>query len=126
MTGDTLLLRQVNPNWVQQGRVSSQIFRPTSKDEDHLSVYDGDMITAEEAWVHFTETLGYKSSGVLAVSQDECRGQGLPVMPDPAPFPEHAYIDFTGLGRGDIEKKAELLRGLAVSRGWQYQTENVW
>jgi hypothetical protein len=34
----TLLHRQINPSWVQQGRVTSQAFRPTPKDESKLSV----------------------------------------------------------------------------------------
>ena len=47
MTGTTLLLRQIHPSFVQDGRVTSQAFRPTPKDESLLSVYDGDQITPE-------------------------------------------------------------------------------
>lgn len=49
MTEATLLLRQIHPTFIQYGRVTSQAFRPTPKDEDQLSVDNGDMITAEEA-----------------------------------------------------------------------------
>ena len=42
MTPDTLLFRQVNPGWIREGRVTSQAFKPTAKDEKKLSVYDGD------------------------------------------------------------------------------------
>lgn len=41
MTPESLLLRQVNPRWIREGRVTSQVFRPTPKDEKKLSVYDG-------------------------------------------------------------------------------------
>lgn len=49
MTPQTQLLRQIHPNFVQAGRVTSQAFRPTPKDENHLSVYDGDQIQPEAA-----------------------------------------------------------------------------
>jgi hypothetical protein len=109
---------------VQQGHVTSQVFRPTPKDEKKLSVYDGDQITAENAWIHFTEKLRYKSIGVLAISVGELKAHSLPSKPDPAPFPEHVVIDFTGVVENQIIKKAKYIRGLAVSRGWLYQAED--
>lgn len=54
MTGDTLMLRQIHPNFIQNGRVTSQAFRPTPKDESRLSVDNGDMITPEACWKRFT------------------------------------------------------------------------
>ncbi|MCK4343184.1 MAG: hypothetical protein KAY37_15835 [Phycisphaerae bacterium] len=121
MTDETLLLRQINPSWVQQDHVTSQAFRPTPKDECKLSVYDGDMITPERSWNHYTSQLGYKSMGVMAVSVIECKGQELRVRPDPRPFPEHAVIDFTGLGTNQIEKKSKRLRVAAELRGWRFR-----
>ena len=123
MTSDTLLFRQVNPSWVQQGRVTSQVFRPTPKDGGFLSVYDGDLISAEKAWRHFTSELGFYSAGVLAVSVAECTVQQLPTRVDPALFREHALIDFTAYGSRDVERKAKCLRQNAEQRGWQYQAE---
>lgn len=123
MTEDTLLLRQVNPLWVQQGRVTSQVFRPTPKDEKRLSVYDGDQITPENAWKHFCADLGFTSVGVLAVTVGECRTYDLPSTPDPEPFPEHVVIDFTELSENQIKVKAKLLKGAAESRSWLYQEE---
>lgn len=125
MTGATLLHRQVHPSWVQQGRVTSQVFRPTPKDEKRLSVYDGDLITAEAAWNHFTNSLGYASIGVLAVTVAECAAHDLHVAPDPAHFPEHVLIDFAGLSEGSTKKKAKYLTAAADSRGWQYQMEKA-
>ena len=40
MNSKTILLRQIHPIWIQQGRVTSQAFRPTPKDENKLSVFD--------------------------------------------------------------------------------------
>ena len=124
MNSDTLLHRQVHPSWVQQGRVTSQVFRPTPKDEKRLSVYDGDQITAEAAWNHYTNHLGHASAGVVAVTVAECGAQQLPVLPDPEPFPEHVLIDFTGFPENKIKQKAKHLRAAAESRGWQYRVED--
>lgn len=123
MTDETLLLRQINPSWVQQDRVTSQAFRPTPKDERLLSVYDGDMITPEQSWKHYAEQLGHKSVGVMAVSVIECTEQELSVRNDREPFPEHAVIDFTDLGTGQVEKKSKRLRVAAESRGWRFRAE---
>lgn len=125
MTSATLLFRQVNPSWVQQGRVTSQVFRPTNKDAGLLSVHDGDLVSAEQAWGHFTGQLGCLSAGVLAVSVEECTVQQLPTRADPSQFREHALIDFTAYGSRDIERKAKCLRYHAEQRGWQYQAKET-
>jgi hypothetical protein len=57
MQSDTLLLRQIHPGFIQNGRVTSQAFRPTPKDKKKLSVYDGDKIDPEAAYRHYTEEL---------------------------------------------------------------------
>lgn len=115
-----LLHRQINPSFVQQGRVTSQAFRPTPKDRSCLSVYDGDLIVPEACWQHYTEELGHGSVGVLSVTVGECQEQELPVRSDPIPFPEHALIDFSGLPTNRVKAKAKLLLARAVARGWQY------
>ncbi len=123
MTNETLLLRQVNPLWIQLDRVTSQVFRPTPKDEKRLSVYDGDQISAAGSWRHFTDELGFASVGVLAVTQGECVELDLAAQSDPTPFPEHAIIDFTGFEEGQIKKKSKQLKAAAEARGWQHQAE---
>ena len=124
MTNDTHLLRQVNPSWVQAGRITSQLFRPTPRDNKRSSVYDGDQITAEDSWSHFTDQLGFQSVGVMSVTVGECEEDDLPAEADPEPFPEHAVIKFDGCGsNAEIEKKAKKLRNTAVKRGWQYEAE---
>ena len=67
MTCETLLLRQVNPHWIREGRVTSQAFTPTKKDQKKLSVYDGDLITAKNSYLHYTQQLRLASAGVLAL-----------------------------------------------------------
>jgi hypothetical protein len=120
VTDETLLLRQVNPAFVQNGRPSSQVFRPTPKVENRLSVYDGDLITPERSWRHFV-ALGYRSSGVLAVIVQECKDQSLPVVSSPEIFVEHAHVDFAGYSKSQVEVKGKRLLSVAIVRGWLYQ-----
>lgn len=121
MTHDTLLLRQVHPTFVQQGRVTSQAFRPTPKDEHRLSTYDGDRIEPQPAWQHYTGTLGFASVGVMAVTCGDCTGMNLAVVPDPEPFPEHVLIDFSAFGKNEVEKLAKKLKARAEDRGWLFR-----
>lgn len=121
MTDGTMLHRQVNPSWIQNNRVTSQAFKPTPKDMGLLSVYDGDMITAEKAWEHFTTTLRFQSVGSLALTVKECSDNQLPVEPKPEEFPEHVVINFTAFSENQLEKKAKKLRSLADARGWLYR-----
>jgi hypothetical protein len=116
-----LLHRQVNPSWVQEGRVSSQAFNPTPKDSGLLSVYDGTLMTAEASFHHYTTTQGLKAVGTVSVSADEVVGVGLSWRPDPEPFPEHAIIDYTALGSASkMKAKAQALAERARARGWTY------
>lgn len=121
MNSGTLLHRQVNPSWVQQGRVTSQLFKPTPKDNRRLSVYDGDQVTALQAWLHYTTELGFASVGVLAVSVAECESLDLAAEPDPVPFPAHAVIRFDSCTPSQIEKKAKYLKAAGEARGWLHQ-----
>lgn len=121
MNHQTLLHRQVHPNFVKNGVVSSQVFKPTPKDEGLLSVYDGDLIDAGNSWTHYTGERGLASTGILSVSGAECDLHDLPYRPEiEGFFAEHAVIDFTRCSRGEIERKSKALRDLAMTRGWQF------
>lgn len=80
MTPDTLLLHQIHPSFIQYGRVTSQAFRPTPKDEGFLSVDDGDIEDGnpypEHCSINFTafdkKTIEKKSK--LLRTQAETRG----------------------------------------------------
>ena len=122
MTPATLLLRHIHPNFVQAGRVTSQAFRPTPKDEGYLSVDNGDLITPHASWQRFTANPDYSSVGIMAVTCSECTQQALPVLADAAPYPEHCAIDYTACPKKVIEQKAKVLRGLAQTRGWLWQS----
>jgi hypothetical protein len=121
MNGDTLLLRQIHPSFIQAGFATSQAFRPTPKDENLLSVYDGDMISPELAWHHYTKDLGLRSGGAAGLTVAECQSESLPSRPDPEPFPEHAIIDFSDLTDKQCRSKSKRLQAKAEARGWLYR-----
>ena len=123
MNVGTLLLRQVHPSFVQRGRITSQVFSPTPKDQNRLSVYDRDQISAEAAWMHYTSQLHLMSAGVVAVTVSECVNEGLQAWADPSDFPEHAVIDFGKIDRSRFRAVAKHLRVAAEERGWLYQEE---
>lgn len=126
MQSQTLLHRQIHPNHLQKSDVSSlafeassAAFKPTPKDNDQLSMYNGDKFTAKEAFDHFTAN--YTSIGVLAVSNQEVQATGLSATEDNTPFDGHAYIDFSGLEtNGQQKSKAKILKKHAIQRGWQH------
>jgi hypothetical protein len=126
MIGTTLLLRQIHPSFVQSGYPTSQAFRPTPKDEAELSGYDGDQISAEASFVHYTTVWKLASAGTMALTVDECSAESLGVRPDPLEdCPEHAVVDFTGLTDKECYKKSKKLQAKAQTRGWLHQPPAV-
>ncbi|WP_053231898.1 hypothetical protein [Sandaracinus amylolyticus] len=121
---EELLFRQVPSAFLVDGRLSSQAFNPSRKDEQRLSVSRGSLTTAQAAYDHHTLRLGHQSLGTWAVTVGEVVQVGLhatgdPVMSPPAPTPDpaHAFIDFTGLSLGQTKNKATRLAELARARG---------
>lgn len=122
MNDETLLLRQVHPNFFPDGEVSSQAFFPFPKDDGKLSVYDGDQITAEASYQHYAVTLGLESVGVWAVDGAEAVSVGLPHLSDPVSGnTAHAVIDFGTLAEKECRKLAKKLKKFAVDRGSLYR-----
>jgi len=128
MDSSSILLRQVHPTFVQADIIStqvfsitSQVFKPTPKDEGFLSMYNDEKFTPEESHSHFTSENGKSSFGVVGVSGIECENQQLKWAEDNDPFDGHSHIDFNGLTKGEIEKKAKFLKSVAMKRGWLYK-----
>ncbi|WP_186096747.1 hypothetical protein [Burkholderia gladioli] len=122
MNDQTLLLRQVHPNFFPDGEVSSQAFFPFPKDDGKLSVYDGDQIAADASHRHYTVNLGLQSAGVWAVNCEEVGSVGLSFRADPVEGnPAHAVVDFGVLAEKECRKLAKRLRKLAVDRGNLYR-----
>ncbi|MDR2213050.1 MAG: hypothetical protein LBE21_05425 [Pseudomonadales bacterium] len=122
MNAQTLLLRQVHPNFFVDGEVSSQAFYPFPKDSGKLSVYDGDGITPERSYWHYTRQLGLSSIGVWAVIGAEAESVKLTYLCDPLEGnPHHAVIDFGGGTDKEYRKLAKQLKRFAADRGCLYQ-----
>lgn len=121
MKHDSLLHRQIHPHWIYNQLVSSQASLPTPKDRGRLSVYDGEGITAREAYEHYTSH-GNASMGVLSVTVEECKQLDLFVQSEPLEFSEHhAVIDFGPItGSRARRRRAKSLRDFAARRGWQF------
>jgi len=117
---ETVLLRQVNPSFIQNGRVTSQVFRPTPKDHELLSVDNGDLITPEASFFRFTAASHCRSFGVLGVSAKECSDCSLQIIEDGDPYPEHCSIHFRAMSKSQTEKHAKTLRANAEIRGWLF------
>ncbi|MRG96228.1 hypothetical protein [Polyangium spumosum] len=115
---DELLHRQVHPTFLRDGRVTSQAFGPTPKDEGGLSVSRDARASAEEAYRRHTEQKQLKSAGVWSVTVGECNGIELNAYEDAKPEDDaHALVDFRGLSKGMVEKKAKQLAEIARQRG---------
>lgn len=121
MDGDTILLRHVVSDWIVDGRLSSQAFRPFSGDS--LSTYDGDMISPEEAYRHYTEVLCNRSVGVYGITCDEVKEQNLGIIEDRVPYKEHISVDFRGVGSNGRKSKSRKLASYAKDRGHLYKPD---
>lgn len=124
MDKDTLLLRQVHPSWmvgdsISQQVFSSQTFKPTPKDEGLLSVYNGEVFNAYQAFEHFTNQ-NLPSVGVVAVTSAECATVPVPVINDNVPFHGQCSLDYRQLSGKGIKKAASILKAFAQARSWLY------
>ena len=127
MNARKMLLRQINIDWIRNDRITSQAFNPMPKHGGFLSTYDGDNISAEDSWRHFTEVENLTSVGVVAITVEECEGSNLPVSHDPTPDnPEHMTIDFNGISGNRARKRAaQKLAALANDRGWLFRAPDI-
>lgn len=133
MEEDNKLHRQIHPSFVVNEQVSNQAFskdiisvssgafKPTEKDRNKLSVYNGSKFTPQGSYAHFSKE--YKSYGVLTVTVKEVVDIGsLKCEEDNNPFDGHSYIDFAEvISNNQRTKKAGKLRDAAVKRGWTFK-----
>ncbi|RNI27955.1 hypothetical protein EFA69_17865 [Rufibacter immobilis] len=128
MEDKLLFHRQIHPTFVVNDIVSSQAFiisskafTPSEKDNDQLSVYNGEKFSARDSYDHYSKE--YNSYGVLSLSNPEVTStEQISVVDDNFPFDGHSYIDFSKVtSKNQKTKKAGKLRDFAVSRGWTYK-----
>jgi len=117
----TVLLKQVHPEFIPEGNLSSQAFVPFPKDEGTPSYYDGDLISPEDSHRHYTKTFALESHSVWGVSSGEVTAEGLTCRPDPQEnSPAHAVVDFSGQPAKTFRKLAKKLKARAIARGCLY------
>lgn len=119
-----LLWRNAHPDWIVDGELTSQAFRPTPKDQKKLSSAREAKVTVEANFEEYTEHLGLKSAGVWAVSVEEVEEQKLRSIYDEyaksAPSPcmtGHTSIDFTTVTGNQAKRIGGRLRDHAEDRG---------
>lgn len=121
MTPSTLLLRQVHPNFLEDGVPSSLAFLPKQSDQGKLSVYDGDQVSPVQSHAHYTDILNLASTGVWAITKEEADEVGTIAEHDPLPdFDAHAILDFNQLPQSSNKtwrKAAKKLKAHAIQRG---------
>ncbi len=135
MEEKSLLHRQIHPSFVVNNIVSNQAFfenglivssgafNPTQKDENKLSVYNGEKFSAKDSYEHYTSA--YTSYGVLSVTVEEVKSIApLSLTEDNIPFNGHCYVDFGSVSsKNQRAKQAGKLRDKAVARNWTYKPE---
>ena len=109
-----LLFRVVNPNWVENGTVTSLAFR--SSRGRPISVFDGSMISPEGAFRKFSEE--HEAYGVVGISVSEAKEIGMIVIEDRTPYPEHISLEFPQGSGNDERRRAKMLKTAAEKRGW--------
>lgn len=133
MEENKLLHRQIHPTFVINDIVSNQAFMenkltissgafsPTEKDDNKLSVYNGEKFSAKDSYDHYTKQ--YSSCGVLSISVEEVNSiKSLSTAEDNDPFEGHCYIDFANVSsKNQKTKKAGKLRDFAVNRNWTFK-----
>lgn len=117
MQEENLLHRLVNPAFVQGDSISSQVFKPTSKDEGLLSLYNGNQFSADESYQHYTSKLNLESVAVASISRIEFEELTIEVEDDNIPFIGHSSANFNSLSTSQVKKAAKKLKNLATSRG---------
>jgi hypothetical protein len=116
---DELMLRQVHPNLMNDGRLWSGAFTPTKSDNGLLSADRETLIKPQEAYERYlTQKKLSQGGGVWGVSIGELRAIGLICYADPVADNEaHALVDFASAGVDNEKGLGKLAYLKAVARG---------
>lgn len=106
---DELLMRQVHPSQITEGRPSSRCFTPTGTDKGYLSADRESLLSPKEAYERYLQRKQlYEGGGTWGVSIAEFEQLGLFSYSDPLPENvSHALVDFTSAG----DDKKQLTKG---------------
>ena len=92
-----LLMRQVHPNMMHEGRLSSSAFTPTEKDQGKLSADREQLISPKEAYERYLTAKKLKAAGgTWGVSLAEFQSLNLAAYSDAIDGNHaHVLVDFT-------------------------------
>ena len=118
---DELLHRNAHPTFIDNGRISSQAFRLTSRDEGRLSIQQNSRAAAAIAYERYTAR-GLQSGGVWSITVAECGQFTLSVYDDPLEDDDsHAITDLIAYSVSQARKLTNKLASKARERGCQYR-----
>jgi hypothetical protein len=122
-----VLFRNIHPSWIQDGKPTSQAFRPTLKDEGRLSLDRGSMTTAQDSFRLHTCAKGLQAEAVYGVSVDEFLNENIECFDDPIEGGAytvenlcHCIADFRPHGGSKPETISKKLKKKAIARGSLY------
>lgn len=119
---DELLMRQVHPNMMQEGRLWSGAFTPTKADSGLLSTDRDSVISPKDAYERYLKAKALtQAGGTWGVSINEFAEIGLDCYADPIQDNDaHVLVDFAAKGVEQEKGLGKLAYAKASSRGRIY------
>ncbi|MBN8800439.1 MAG: hypothetical protein J0H05_02045 [Stenotrophomonas acidaminiphila] len=119
---EELLMRQVHPNMMQEGRLWSGAFTPTAADNGLLSADRDSIISPKEAYERYLKLKALtQAGGSWGVSINEFKTMGLVCYFDPIPDNDaHVLVDFAAHGADKEKGLGKLAYAKASARGRLY------
>lgn len=127
LSADELLFRQVHPEFYQNGVLGSRAFKPNSSDKGQMSTDRAALVSAEDAFNHYTQHVKKKSACVYGLTVGafeavaiECRADPLEADGDIPPNPAHSLADYTGTPEKSWKILSQRLRDVAEAGGCKH------
>lgn len=119
---DELLMRQVHPNMMQEGRLWSGAFTPTRADNGLLSADRDSILSPKDAYERYLKLKTMtQAGGTWGVSINEFRAIDLVCYSDPLPDNDaHVLVDYLARGANQEKRLGKLAYAKASARGRLY------
>lgn len=119
---DELLMRQLHPNNIQEGRLWSGAFTPTKADAGHLSADRDSIISPKDAYERYLKAKALmQAGGTWGVSINEFAMLGLDCYADAIPGNDaHTLVDFAAKGADREKGLGKIAASKASARGRLY------
>lgn len=119
---DELMMRQVHPNMMQEGRLWSGAFAPTKADNGLLSADRDSVISPKDAYERYLKLKALaQAGGTWGVSTSEFNAIDLMCYSDPLPDNDaHVVVDYAAKGAEREKGLSKLAYARASARGRLY------